>query len=301
VLHHPLDVAVLLAQIRRERITYTVAPPALLTMLLMKPEMVANADLSSIENIGSGSASLSPWMVAEWQEKFGICVVNMFGSNEGASLTSGPKEFSDPADRAQCFPRFGSPGYEWSSRIGAQMSSKLVDPSTGAVITQPGVPGEMAIKSPGIFPGYYKRPDLTDEVFDDEGYFYTGDLFEIAGDGEKLDRYRFVSRLKDIIVRGGFKISPEDIEALVMGHPGIAEAAVVSYPDRRLGEKVCLVAVPREGRTVTLEEIIEHLERQDIAAYKLPEKLLIVERLPRNPLGKVLKGELRERVAREGV
>jgi acyl-CoA synthetase (AMP-forming)/AMP-acid ligase II len=300
VLHHPLDVAVLLAQIQTEKINYTVAPPALLSMLLMKPEILASTDLSSIKNIGSGSAPLSSWMVSQWQRKYGIHVINMFGSNEGAALTSGPKEFPDPADRAQYFPRFGAPGYQWSSRIGGQTSSKLVDPSTRAVINEPGVPGEMAIKSPGIFPGYYKRPDLTEKVFDEDGYFYTGDLFEIAGDGDKLDRYRFVSRLKDIIVRGGFKISPQEIEALVAEDPSVAEAAVVGYPDSRLGEKVCLVVAPRQGETVTLQKIIDHLRQREIAVYKLPEKLVIVERLPRNPVGKVLTQTLKEQVAREG-
>jgi acyl-CoA synthetase (AMP-forming)/AMP-acid ligase II len=301
VLHHPLDVAVLLDQIQSEKINYTVAPPALLSMLLTKPEILASTDLSSIENIGSGSAPLSPWMVSQWQQKYGIHVINMFGSNEGAALTSGPKEFQDPADRAQYFPRFGVPGCEWSSRIASQTSSKLVDPNTRAVITEPDVPGEMAIKSPGIFPGYYKRPDLTAKVFDDQGYFYTGDLFEIAGDGEELNRYRFVSRLKDIIVRGGFKISPQEIEALVAEHPSIAEAAVVGYPDDRLGEKICLVVAPRQGETVTLQEIIDHLRRREIAVYKLPEKLVTVEQLPRNPVGKVLTQTLKERVAREEI
>jgi len=205
-----------------------------------------------------------------------------------------------PADRAQYFPRFGAPGYSWPSRIGGQTSSKLVDPNTRAVIDEPGVPGEMAIKSPGIFPGYYKRPDLTERVFDEDGYFYTGDLFEIAGDGDKLDRYRFVSRSKDIIVRGGFKISPQEIEALVAEDPSVAEAAVVGYPDSRLGEKVCLVLAPRQGETVTLQKIIDHLRQREIAVYKLPEKLVIVKRLPRNPLGKVLTQALKDQIEREG-
>jgi acyl-CoA synthetase (AMP-forming)/AMP-acid ligase II len=301
VLHHPTDLAVFLAQIQSEKINYTVAPPALLSMLLMKPEILSNTDLSSVQNIGSGSAPLSPWVVSQWQQKYGIHVINMFGSNEGAALTSGLEEFRDPADRAQYFPRFGAPGYEWSARVGRQTSSKLVDPSTRSVIDEPGVPGELAIKSPGIFPGYYKRPDLTEKVFDEDGYFYTGDLFEIAGDGETLDRYRFVSRLKDIIVRGGFKISPQEIEALVTEHPSVAEAAVLGYPDDRLGEKVCLVVAPRQGETVTLREIIDHLRRREIAVYKLPEKLVIVKELPRNPVGKVLTQTLEEEIAREGM
>lgn len=296
VLHHPLDLPVFLSQIEKEEINYTVAPPALLNMLLMKPEILAKTDLGSLKNIGSGSAPLSPWMVREWQERYGINVVNLFGSNEGAALTSGPKEFPDPDDRARYFPRFGVPGYEWAPRIAAQMSTKLVDPETRQVIREPGVPGELAIRSPGIFPGYFRRPDLTAKAFDEEGYFYTGDLFEIAGEEGRLDRYRFVSRVKDIIVRGGFKISPEEVEALVAGHPSVAEAVVIGYPDERLGEKVCLVAAPREGQSLTLEEVVEHLKHQDIAVYKLPEKLVVVERLPRNPLGKVLKRVIREQV-----
>jgi acyl-CoA synthetase (AMP-forming)/AMP-acid ligase II len=236
--------------------------------------------------------------VGQWQQRYGIHIINMFGSNEGTALTSGVREFEDPADRARYFPRFGAPDCEWSSRVGGQTSSKLVDPETREVIDEPGVPGELAIKSPGIFPGYYKRPDLTEKVFDEDGYFYTGDLFEIAGDGDKLDRYRFVSRMKDLIVRGGFKISPEEIEALVTGHPDVEEASVVGYPDRRLGERVCLVVAPRQGRAVTLEKILEHLRSREIAVYKLPEKLLIVDRLPRNPVGKVLTRTLREWAAR---
>ena len=301
VLHHPTNLAVFLAQIQSEKINYTVVPPALLNMLLMKPEILASTDFSSIQSIGSGSAPLSPWVVGQWQQKYGIHVINMFGSNEGTALTSGHKEFRDPADRARYFPRFGAPGHRWSSRIGGQTSSKLVDPGTREVIDEPGIPGELAIRSPGIFPGYYRRPDLTEKVFDEDGYFYTGDLFEIAGDGEELDRYRFVCRLKEIIVRGGFKISPQEIEALVAEHPSVAEVSAVGYPDEKLGEKVCLVVAPRQGQTVTLQEIIDHLRQREIAVYKLPERLEILERLPRNPVGKVLKQALKEKVGGEGM
>jgi acyl-CoA synthetase (AMP-forming)/AMP-acid ligase II len=160
-LHHPLDLAVFLQQIVDEQVNYTVVPPALLNMLLMKPQILERADFSSIKNIGSGSAPLSPWMVEQWQERFGIHVINMFGSNEGIALTSGPKEFPAPQDRARYFPRFGVPGYEWSSRIAAQMRTKLVEPGTRQVIDQPGVAGELAVRSPGVFAGYYRRPDLT--------------------------------------------------------------------------------------------------------------------------------------------
>jgi acyl-CoA synthetase (AMP-forming)/AMP-acid ligase II len=296
VLHHPLDLGLFLQQIASEEVNYTVVPPALLNMLLMKPEILEQADLSSIKNIGSGSAPLSPWMVEQWQERFGIHIINMFGSNEGTALTSGPREFPAAADRAQYFPRFGISDYEWSSRIAAQMETKLVEPQTRRTVTEPGVAGELAIRSPGIFSGYYRRPDLTREVFDEDGFFYTGDLFEIAGEEPRLDRYRFVGRVKEIINRGGLKISPSELEGLLAGHPKVAEAAFLGYPDERLGEKVCAVVVPKQGSTISLEEIVEFLEEKEIAVYKLPEKLVIVEELPRNPVGKIMKRELRERL-----
>jgi acyl-CoA synthetase (AMP-forming)/AMP-acid ligase II len=296
VLHHPLALPVFLGQIKAEQISYTVVPPALLNMLLMNTAILANADISSIKNIGSGSAPLSPWMVSQWQEKYGIRVINIFGSNEGASFTSGPKEMPDPVQRAQYFPRFGAPEYKWPSRVAAYMSTKLVDPVTKNVITEPGLPGEMAIKGACIFAGYYQRPDLTQKAFDDGGYFYTGDLFEIAGEGTQLNSYRFVGRLKDLILRGGVNISSEEVETLIQGHPKVAEVAVVGYPDQALGEKACAVIVPKKDQTVTLEEIVAFLKEKDIAAYKLPERVLVVDALPRNPVGKILKRNLREQL-----
>lgn len=294
-LHHPMSLPVFLGQLGQEKINYTVAPPALLTSLLMKPELMKTADLSSVRNIGSGSAPLSPWMVREWQENHSIAIVNIFGSNEGASFTSGPAELPDARDRAQFFPRFGVKQFEWKSRIGSQMETKLVEPVTKTSINVPGIPGEMAIRGPGIFPGYWRRPDLTAKCFDADGFFYTGDLFEIAGKGKVFNRYRYVGRLKDVIIRGGTNISSEEIEALIAEHPKVLEVAVVGHPDERLGEKVCAVVVPAKGQTLKLEELVEFLKTKDIAVYKLPEKLLVVESLPRNPVGKVLKRLLRNR------
>lgn len=295
VMHHPLSLPVFLMQIGVEQVDYTVVPPALLTTLLMRPELLGAADLSSIKTIGSGSAPLAAWMVRDWQNMRGVKVVNIFGSNEGASFTSGPYEFPDPGERAQFFPRFGVEGFSWRSRIGSQMETKLIEPVTKTTINVPGIPGEMAIRGPGIFPGYWKRPDLTAKVFDAEGFFYTGDLFEISGKGRDFNRYKFVGRLKDIIIRGGTNISSEEIEALIAEHPKVLEVAVVGHPDERLGEKVCAVVVPVKGQAPTLEELVDFLKAKDIAVYKLPEKLLVVEALPKNPVGKVLKRLLRNR------
>lgn len=298
VMHHPLNLQVFLSQIVSEEIQYTVAPPVLLNMLLLNPPILANVDLSRIKTIGSGSAPLSPWMVTQYEEKYGIHIVNLFGSNEGMSLASGPGEIPDPVERAQYFPRWGVPGFEWKCRVAPSIATKLIDPVTQQVIHESNIAGELAIKSPMVFAGYYRRPDLTQKCFDADGYFYTGDLFEIAGEGDRPDRYRFVGRLKDLIIRGGMKIAPEEIEALIIEHPKVAEVAVVGYPDKRLdAERICVVVTPKKEQAVTLAEIQDFLKAKGMASYKMPKKLWVMDGLPRNPMGKILKRDLKAQLA----
>ncbi len=297
VMHQPLNLSVFLQQIATEQIHYTVAPPVLMNLLLMKPALLANTDLSHITCLGSGSSPLSPWMTTQWKEQYGIDVLNFFGSNEGTSFVSAPGEIPDPAERARFFPRYGVPGYSWRLRFADGIQTKLVDPETHQVVTEPHVPGEMAIKSPAIFSGYYDRPEMTAKVFDSDGYFYTGDLFAIDGEGGEWNRYRFVGRLKDIIIRAGMKIAPEELEHLLAEFPKVAEVAVLGVPDRRLNEEqVVVVVVPKPETQPTLSEITDFLKAKDIAAYKLPRKLVLVTALPRNPVGKILKRTLREKI-----
>lgn len=296
VLHHPMDLQVFLRQIETERVAYTIAPPAVLNMLLKQRELMRQFDLSSLRVVASGSAPLSPWMVKAFEEEFGIVVVNVFGSNEGMALISAGQDVPDPEKRAALFPRFGVEGIAWANGISARMRTRLVDTETGAVIDTPGKPGEMLIWGPNVIDGYLDAPETNREVFSEDGYFRTGDLFEIAGDGEDRRYYRFVGRCKDIVIRGGMKISPDELDTLLAGHPRIAEAAVVGYPDEVLGERICAVVVPKQGESVDLADIVRYLEELQVARIKLPEKLLLVEQLPRNPLGKVLRPALRELV-----
>jgi len=296
VLHHPFNLPVYLQQIAVEKAQFPVAPPVLLTLLLHNEELLAKADLSSVICIGSGSAPLSPAMVAGWQKR-GIVVMNFYAANEGQVLASGIDDCPDPEDRARFFPRFGAEGFTFTNRCTRGMQSRIVDPATSEPIEEPGVLGELRVKGPTMFPGYWRRPDLTAKAFDDQGYFCTGDLFEIGvADGEP-SRYRFVGRLKDLIIRGGFKIAPEEIENLLAGMPAIQEAAVVGLPSQRTqDEDVCVVVVPKAGESVTLPEIKTFLRKKDIASYKIPRRLVVFDSLPRNALGKVIKREIRERV-----
>ena len=293
VQHQPFSLAVFLQQLREERIDYTVAAPAILNMLLQDNRLLAGIDFQRLKRIGSGSAPLSEWMVSGFAERHGVQIVNYFGSNEGAALSGGDIDIPDPAMRAQYFPRVGVPGLTWSVSTTRKIKTRLVDLSSGADITEAGQPGELRFQGPTVFSGYFKAPDLTKRAFDEQGFYRTGDLFEIAGD--QLQYYRYVGRSKDLVIRGGMNISSEEIEGLLAACPGVQEVAVVGVPDRILGEKLCACVVSATGQTVSLGDLVEFLRDQKrVAAYKLPEYVLQIDALPRNPVGKILKRELRE-------
>jgi acyl-CoA synthetase (AMP-forming)/AMP-acid ligase II len=292
VQHHPFALPVFLQQLRDEGIDYTVAPPAVLNMLLQNTALLEGIDFTRLSRIGSGSAPLSEWMVRGFAERYGVQIINYFGSNEGAALAGNDIDLPDPGHRAAYFPRAGVPGFDWSVSTTRKVRTRLVDLDTGEDIRQSGRPGELRFTGPTIFSGYYNAPELTARAFDDQGYYKTGDLFEIAGDHQQF--YRYCGRSKDLVIRGGMNISAEEIENLLQACPGVREVAVVGVPDTVLGEKVCACVVAHEGRTVVLADIVAWLRNEKhVAAYKLPEYLLPLPSLPRNPVGKVLKTELR--------
>ncbi|MBL8380011.1 MAG: acyl--CoA ligase [Burkholderiales bacterium] len=296
VQHHPFNLEIFLSQLRDEAIEYTVAAPAILNQLLQRPELLAGIDFKRLKRIGSGAAPLSEWMVKGFADTHGVAIVNYFGSNEGASLTGAPADVPDPGVRARFFPRAGVAGYEWSVSTTRKIRTRLVDLETGNDIDTPGRVGELRFSGPTIFSGYYNAPEMTARAFDDQGYYRSGDLFEIGGDDQQY--YRYVGRAKDLVIRGGMNISSEEIENLILAHPRVQEAAVVGYPDDVLGERVCACVAVSDGAPLTLAELTDFLRHEKrIAVYKLPERLMQVDALPRNPVGKILKRVLRERAA----
>jgi non-ribosomal peptide synthetase component E (peptide arylation enzyme) len=173
----------------------------------------------------------------------------------------------------------------------------LVDLDTGDDITEPGRRGELRVSSPTVFAGYWGN---VQNPFDEQGYYRTGDIFEITGDGGHLLVY--VDRAKDLISRGGYKISAVEIESLLLAHSKVAEVAVVGMPDPLLGERVCVFVAPRAAEDPPdLDQLVAVLAAQDVAKFKWPERLEIVESLPRNPVGKILKRDLRERLRSEQI
>jgi cyclohexanecarboxylate-CoA ligase len=299
LLHHPFELPVYLRQIATERPQYAIAPPAVLNMLLQNEALLGGVDLTCLRCIGSGSAPLAPAMIRGYQQRYGIEVVNMFGSNEGVSLCSGPAETPEPERRARFFPRFGRRDIAWPQRISRRIETRIVEPESGAEILEPGHTGELQIRGPTVFDGYFAAPDQNAKAFTADGWFRTGDLFEIAEPADPRF-YRFIGRLTQIINRGGMKISPDELDAVLAEHPDIAEAAVVGYPDDVLGERVCAVVVPKPGRSVSLESLQAHFSARQVAVYKWPERVRTVDALPRNPVGKVVRATIARIAAQEG-
>ncbi|SEB20025.1 class I adenylate-forming enzyme family protein [Variovorax sp. YR216] len=296
--HHPFDLDVFISQLRDHPTDYTVAAPAVLSMLLKDPARLQGVQLGRLRRIGSGGGPLADWLVEQFAEQFGVEVVNYFGSNEGAALSSTPQDVPDRRQRTRYFPRIGVPGFTWTLSNAKKVRTRLVDLDTGDDILEPGRIGELRFQGPTIFSGYFNAPELTARAFDEQGYYRTGDLFEIAG--ERHQFYRFAGRHKDIVIRGGMNISCEEVEGLLLAHPKVREVALIGYPDEVLGERVCAVVVAQPGQEVVLDELVSFLRSgEHVAAFKWPERLIVVDQLPRNPLGKVLKRELRRQHAGE--
>jgi len=157
----------------------------------------------------------------------------------------------------------------------------------------PGEEGEFRVKGPQLCRGYLD-PSLDEEAFDEEGFFRTGDLGYLDAEGYLV----VTGRLKDVIIRKGENISAKEIEDLLYDHPAVGDVAVVGLPDPEAGERACAVVVPAEGtRPPTLDELTAWLRERGLMPQKLPERLEVVDALPRNPTGKVLKHELRQRFA----
>jgi len=293
ILHHPFDPPVFLKQMESEKITFTIAPPAVLNQMAKSAEMWNQFDFSELRCIGSGSAPLAPWMIRTFGEEYGKEIINFYGSNEGISLFSTPDTATEPEVRASMFPRMGCEDMPWDGVTHNTVRTKVVRVDTEEEITEPGQPGELLFDGATVFDGYFGMTN--EDVFTSDGWFRTGDLVEICGDPPNY--YRIVGRCKDIINRGGMKISPAEIDILLEGFPGLSEGAVCAYPDETLGEKVCACVVAQPGaEPPSLEEINAYLLEKGLAKFKLPERMLILNALPRNPLGKVQRHELEQQV-----
>lgn len=296
VLHHPFDGPTFIMQLITEEIHYTLLVPAVINALLKHPK-VDQFDLSKMRAITLGSAPPSLWSVQELKRRWGIEFGNIWGMNEGPANIAGPSNIPDIEMRIDHFPQYGKPNSKWESTpsLIKFIQMKLIDPVTKKEVTEIGEIGELHYRGPNVIPCYFKNPSITAKSFDEDGFFNTGDLFQVKDN----DCIGFFERTKDIIIRGGFNISAQEVENMLLGHPKIADVAAVSMPDEAMGEKTCVYVVPRGEEKIELEEITAFMKDKGVAVYKLPERLETIDAIPRNPVGKILKKELRDDIKKK--
>ena len=155
-------------------------------------------------------------------------------------------------------------------------------------------PGKEVVRGPNVTPGYWNDPEATAAAFDDAGWFHTGDIAHRDKDG----LYYIVDRLKDMIISGGENVYPAEVERVLDAYPGVLEAAVIGVPDPKWGETVLAVLTCEPGTEPTVADVRDFAGRE-LARYKLPTRVLIAERLPRNASGKLAKAELRRWVEQQ--
>src|ERR671917_1673993 len=228
----------------------------------------------------AGSAALSPQAFERFEELFGERILERYGMTEtGMNLTN-------PYDSERRPGTVGGPFPGQEARV-VGVESRETLPS--------GEVGEIEVRGPHVFEGYWGRPDATREVFDGDGWFSTGDLGSVSADGY----FTISGRTKELIISGGYNVYPREVEELLEGCPGVAEVAVVSLPDEEFGERVTAVVV-RDDPELTEREVQDFC-RDDLAGYKKPREVVFVDELPRNAMGKVLKHEVREGLVEEEV
>lgn len=209
----------------------------------------------------------------------GIAIVDGFGMSEAGTV------FGMPIDRALIAARAGSAGVAMPG-----VAARIVDPAGNPC--PPGVAGELQLRGANITQGYWNRPAETAAAFTADGWFRTGDIARTDAEGF----HWLVDRQKDMFISGGENVYPAEIEAAAIAHADIAECAAIGVPDARWGEVGHLLIVLHPGRSLTPETLLAFLETR-LARYKLPKTISIVDNLPRNGAGKLVKGELRRRFA----
>ncbi|MDV3130313.1 long-chain fatty acid--CoA ligase [Mycobacterium sp. 21AC1] len=269
------DAARTLTDITRYRVTTMFGVPAMFLFMSRLPEF-ATSDLSSVGYFVCGGAPVPEPLMRSYAEH-GVVFAQGYGLTETAPLALA----TGVSDSAR---KIGAAGH----KVLPLSDVRVVDTDNTPVM--PGEPGEICVRGPQVMLGYWNNPVATNAVIDGEGWFHTGDIGHEDSDGY----IHVVDRLKDMVVTGGENVYPAEVESVLYSHPAVAEVAVVGLPDITWGEAVTAVVATAPGAAVTLDELRQFAAGR-LARYKLPLRLEVVDALPRNPAGKVLKLQLRER------
>jgi 2,3-dihydroxybenzoate-AMP ligase len=271
------DAAEVFSLVQREKVTVIAAVVPLISNWL-NSTVPDNYDCSSLKVIQNGGARLAPELRGRLRERFGCLPQEIYGTAEGL-INMVPLD----APVEMLLNSSGVPVCE-------DDEIKVLDDDGNEV--PDGEPGELVVRGPYTIQGYYRAPEKNAEAFTSDGFYRMGDIVRKQG------RHVFTEgRRKDLINRGGEKISCEEVENLIFGHPKVKAVTLVAMPDPVFGEKACAFVIAKDGETLEFGELIAFLRRQKIASFKLPERLEVVSQFPLSPVGKILKRQLREMIA----
>jgi long-chain acyl-CoA synthetase len=254
--------------IARDRVSVFEGVPTMYMAMLHHP---GPADTSSLRLCASGGAAMPVEVMRGFEEKFGCIVLEGYGLSETSPVAS----FNHP-DRERKAGSIGTP------IEGVEM--KVVDDDDNDLPTRE--VGEIVIRGHNVMKGYWRRPEATEECMRG-GWFHTGDMARVDEDGY----FFIVDRKKDLIIRGGYNVYPREVEEVLYEHPAVAEVAVVGVPHDELGEEVAAAVALKDGQQVDVDELRAYVKEQ-VAAYKYPRTIWLVDELPKGPTGKILKREI---------
>ncbi len=276
ILRPRFDPAETLAALAGGACTMFFGVPTIYTRLLQaaggRPQATAGVRL-----FVSGSAPLSPQTFAEFEAIFGQRILERYGMTETCMNMTNPYD----GERRPGTVGAPFPGQE----------ARVVDVRTREPLPD-GEIGEIQVRGPHLFAGYWRNPEATAEVLAPDGWFSTGDLGWRSADGY----YTLTGRARELIISGGYNVYPREVEELLLTHPAVAECAVLGLPDADLGERVVAAVVPANPAAPPTQAELDAFCREGLAAYKRPRELHLLDALPRNAMGKVQKHELRARL-----
>ncbi|MGL4324693.1 MAG: malonate--CoA ligase [Beijerinckiaceae bacterium] len=250
--------------------------PTFYVRLLADPRLTHDAT-KNMRLFVSGSAPLLAETHREWKARTGHAILERYGMTETNMNTSNPYD----GDRVA-----GTVGFPLPD-----VALRVADPETGAILAQGDI-GVIEVKGPNVFKGYWRMPEKTASEFRADGFFITGDLGLIDARGY----VQIVGRGKDLIITGGFNVYPKEVETEIDAIAGVVESAVIGIAHKDFGEGVTAVVVRQKGASLTEKQIMSQLE-QRLAKFKLPKRIIFVDDLPRNTMGKVQKNVLRDNYA----
>src|SRR5271165_1865035 len=279
--HTAFSPAAVIDAIERDRIEFVTAGPSLIDMLVAEIRQRDNPDLSSLREIAYGTAPITPTSLTAALAAFGCRFRQIYGNTESQSMIS----LLAPEDHQPGHHRLASAG-----RVSFGWEVRIVDPDGRDLPVD--TAGELLIRGESLFAGYWRDPEATAAAFADGGWYRTGDIASLTADGY----LSILDRAKDMIISGGENIYPAEVEAVLADHPAVADVAVVGRPDPTWGEAVHAVIIPADGEPPSAAEISSWC-RGRLAHFKCPKTIEFAETLPRTTTGKVLKRELRSRLA----